>query len=118
MESLERQNNLICCRIFLPYNLNQVLMNRLPIYKEITKGKSVFENFMSRILQQINFLCPSRDSIGILEMDSEGIFGRTIVFELKSTQHSVVHLLKNKKNPDLIWDFLWSKNGKKVQGKK
>ena len=33
---------------------------------------------MQRILRQIIFFCPSSDSIGILEMDSEGIFQASI----------------------------------------
>ena len=74
MVSLERQNKLICRRIFLPYDLNQVLKEKSSIYQKITKGKSVFENFMQWILRQIKFFQCTRDSIGILAMDFERIF--------------------------------------------
>ena len=46
MEPLEGQKKLICIRSELPYDFNQVLMRKLSIYLKITKGKSVFENFM------------------------------------------------------------------------
>ena len=42
-------------------------------------GKSVFENFMEWILRQIKLFCLSRDSIGILEMDSKEIFDMPII---------------------------------------
>ncbi len=77
-ESFLWQNNMICQRDFLPYDFTPVLVKKLPIYYKFTKGKSFFENFMYWSLWQIKFLCTSSDSIGIPEMDFEGIFEASI----------------------------------------
>ena len=88
-ESLMGKKKMICPRIFLPYEILPLLERKLPIYCTFYLEKKVFKNFMYWILGQIIFFFPTKDSIGMLVMDFEGIFEITFFFHLISTQHSV-----------------------------
>ena len=83
------KKKMICPRIFLPYEILPLLERKLPIYCTFYLEKKVFKNFMYWILGQIIFFFPTKDSIGMLVMDFEGIFEITFFFHLISTQHSV-----------------------------
>ena len=73
-ESLMGKKKMICPRIFLPYEILPLLERKLPIYCTFYLEKKVFKNFMYWILGQIIFFFPTKDSIGMLVMDFEGIF--------------------------------------------
>merc|ERR1711863_185475 len=86
MESLMGKKKMICPRIFLPYEITPLSERKSSIYYTFYYEKKVFKNFMYWILGQIIFFFPTRDTIGILVMDSEGIFEITFFFYLISTQ--------------------------------
>ena len=88
------KKKMICPRIFLPYEILPLLERKLPIYCTFYLEKKVFKNFMYWILGQIIFFFPTKDSIGMLVMDSEGIFKITFFFHLISTQHSVMNVFR------------------------
>ena len=79
-ESLMGKKKMICPRIFLPYEILPLLERKLPIYCTFYLEKKVFKNFMYWILGQIIFFFPTKDSIGMLVMDFEGIFEITFFF--------------------------------------
>ena len=78
MESLDRQNNLICRRIhyikFSKTDFPIVISYKIDEFSTKTWLKSKGK----KILRQIKLFCLSRDSIGILETDSELIFHAVI----------------------------------------
>ena len=68
------KKKMICPRIFLPYEILPLLERKSSIYCTFYYEKEVFKNFMYWILGQIIFFFPTKDSIGMLVMDFEGIF--------------------------------------------
>ena len=74
------KKKMICPRIFLPYEILPVLERKSSIDCTFYYEKEVFKNFMYWILGQIIFFFPTRDSIGMPEIDFEGIFEITFFF--------------------------------------
>ena len=71
MKFLEGQKNLICNRIFLPYDLSHFLWRyQQSIIKLLRKNQFLK---LSDSTADLIFCC-SRDSIGMLALDSEGLF--------------------------------------------
>ena len=73
------QNNMICHRIFLHSAIIEVLVRKSPIYYllilNIKKSLNYFLFIGFYHLWQIKFFCPTRNSMGILEMDFERKLG-------------------------------------------
>ena len=79
------QKNIICRKIFLPYDITPVSMNKSSFYTSLLWKKS--RKNVYRILQPIKFFCPIRNSMGILEMYLE-IFLAQLYFEVALTAPS------------------------------
>ena len=100
-ESLMGKKKMICPRIFLPYKIHPLLERKSSIYCIFYYEKKVFKNFMYWILGQIIFFFPTRDSIGMLVMDFEGIFEITFFFSFNlnsSLYEKIVKIYKKDKN--------------------
>ena len=95
MESLMGKKKMICPRIFLPYEITTLSERKSSIYCTFYYERKVFKNFMYWILGQIIFFFPTRDSIGILVMDSEGIF--EITFFLFNLNPALCEILLSNK---------------------
>ena len=79
------QKNIICRKIFLPYDITPVSMNKSSFYTSLLWKKN--KKNVYRILQPIKFFCPIRNSMGILEMYLE-IFLAQLYFEVALTAPS------------------------------
>ena len=98
MES-KREKNVICQRIFSPYKITTIFgknpwSNTYLYYKRINY-------FLYRILWQIRFFCPTRNCMGILEMDFERIFD-VIFFVVVLTPCTLWYLQRV-----LVWRNCW-----------
>ena len=79
------QKNIICRKIFLPYDITPVSMNKSSFYTSLLWKKN--KKNVYRILQPIKFFCPIRNSMGILEMYLEIFLAQ--LFFWSSTHRSI-----------------------------